>query len=68
MGNISGVDDDLIAEAMRLGKFSSKVSAANAALAEFVNRRKQVAILELAGKITYYPDYDYKRLRGRKRL
>jgi hypothetical protein len=32
-----------------------------------VKRRKQAAILELAGKITYYADYDYKKLRSRKR-
>lgn len=61
------VDDSLIEEAVRLGKFKSKQDAINAALAEYVRRHKQASILELAGKVEYYPDYDYKKARRQKR-
>ena len=39
----------------------------NAALKEYVKYRKQLAILDLAGKVDFDPDYDYKAERRRKR-
>jgi Arc/MetJ family transcription regulator len=60
------LDDALIREVVKLGKFASKKEAVNTALAEYVHRSKQARILDLAGKINYDPDYDYKKLRTRK--
>jgi Arc/MetJ family transcription regulator len=60
------LDDKLIAEAVKLGKFRSKKEAVSTALVEYVQRHKQARILEMAGKVTYYADYDYKKLRSRK--
>ena len=61
------LDDTLINRAKRIGRHKTKKEAVTAALDEYVRRREQAAILELAGSIEYFPDYDYKRLRRRKR-
>lgn len=61
------LDDRLIEEARRIGGHKSKKSAVTAALEEYVQRRKQLQILELFGTIDYDPDYDYKAARRRKR-
>jgi Bacterial antitoxin of type II TA system, VapB len=62
-----GLNDDLIREAQKLGNHRSKKEAVNAALDEYVTRRKQLGILKLFGKIDYDPRYDYKRARRMKR-
>jgi Arc/MetJ family transcription regulator len=61
------LDDKLMGQAVKVGGFRSKRAAVNAALEEFVMRHSQARILELAGRITYDSDYDYKKLRSRKR-
>jgi len=61
------LDDKAIAEAVKIGKFKSKRDAVNTALREYIQRHKQASILELAGKVNYLPDYDYKKLRSGKR-
>lgn len=60
------LDDKLIAEAVKLGGFKTKQQAVNAAIAEFVARRNRLRILELGGQINFDPDWDYKRMRGRR--
>ncbi|MCW5977169.1 MAG: type II toxin-antitoxin system VapB family antitoxin [Bryobacteraceae bacterium] len=60
------IDDRLIGEAVRLGGHRTKKDAVNAALAEYVRRRKQQRILSLFGTIDYDPNYDYKRERTAK--
>ena len=62
-----GLNDGLIREAQKLGNHRSKKEAVNAALDEYVTRRKQLGILKLFGKIDYDPRYDYKRARRIKR-
>lgn len=62
-----GLNDELIREAQRLGNHKSKKEAVNAALDEYVTRRKQLGIVKLFGKINYDPRYDYKRARRMKR-
>ncbi len=57
------LDDQLILEAKRLGNFATKREAVTAALEEFVQRRKQLEILDLFGKVEFDPDYDYKKNR-----
>ena len=49
-----------------MGQHKTKKDAVTAALEEYVRRREQLAILDLAGTIDHYPDYDYKRSRQRK--
>jgi aminoglycoside phosphotransferase family enzyme len=49
-------------EAGKLGHFKSERRAVNRALAEFVQRRRR-RILDLAGKIEFDLDWDYKKIR-----
>ena len=61
------IDDRLLEEARRVGKHRTKKETVNAALTEYVQRRKQQEILSLFGKIDYDPGYDYKRERRSRR-
>lgn len=60
------LDDNLIAEALRLGGHKTKKETVTTALQEYIQRRKQLQILELFGKMEYDPNYDYKSERMRK--
>ncbi len=57
------IDDDLLAEALRLGGKKSKRETVNEALHEYVKRRKQQEILKLFGKVDFDPTFDYKKAR-----
>ncbi len=59
------IDDALITEAQEIGGHKTKKEAVTAALREYVQRRKQLRILELFGTIDYDPEYDYKEERRR---
>jgi Bacterial antitoxin of type II TA system, VapB len=62
------LDDRLIEEARSVGGHKTKKDAVTAALAEYIQRRKQMRITKLFGTIEYEPGYDYKaeRQRGRR--
>lgn len=62
------IDDSLLEEAQKLGQHRTKKETVNAALDEYIRRRKQQEILSLFGKIDYYDSYDYKRERKSKRM
>lgn len=62
------LDDRLIAEVRRIGHHATKKAAVTAALLEYINRRKQMEILNLAGMIDYDPAYDYKKARQLDRI
>ena len=62
------IDDHLLEEAQQLGKHKTKRETVNAALDEYIRRRKQQDILTLFGKIEYDEGYDYKRERKSKRM
>jgi Arc/MetJ family transcription regulator len=57
------INNDLIQEALRLGEHRTKRAVVEAALQEYVQRRKQLTITELFGQIEYEDDYDYKQQR-----
>jgi len=57
------IDQELLIEAMTLGKLPTKKATVNEALREFVQRRKRQQILDLMGTIEYHEDYDYKQHR-----
>jgi Arc/MetJ family transcription regulator len=61
------LDDKLIEATVKFGHFKTKQDAVNAALAEFVQRRRRLCILELAGKIDFDPRWDYKEMRCSRR-
>lgn len=60
------IDDRLIAEAQKLGNHRTKKETVNAALGEYVQRRKQQQILKLFGAIEYAASYDHKRERRKR--
>ena len=59
------IDMDLLEEARRVGHLRTKKDTVNLALKEFVNRRKQLEIIELFGAMDPDPEYDYKEARRR---
>lgn len=59
------IDDDLLRQALQIGGLKSKTDTVNLALQEFVDRRKQLDILNFFGKMDPDPDYDYKKGRTR---
>jgi hypothetical protein len=61
------LDNSLIEEARRVGGHRTKKAAVTAALEEYVQRRKQLRIVDLFGTIDFDPRYDYKAERERKR-
>jgi len=60
------VDKNLLHEARKLGKHRTDKATIAAALRSYIRLRKQRGILDLFGKVEYYPDYDYKALRGKR--
>jgi len=60
------LDDKLIEEARKLGEHKTQKETVTAALKEYVQRRRQVGILEMVGKVEYWDDYDHKKLRQRR--
>ena len=60
------LDDALIVEAQCVGGHRTKKEAVTQALKEYIQRRRQLEIFELVGKVPYYDDYDYKALRRKR--
>jgi Arc/MetJ family transcription regulator len=61
------LDDKLIEEARRLGDHKTKKQAVTTALEEYIQRRKQLQILDDFGTVDFDPRYDYKAWRRGKR-
>jgi hypothetical protein len=57
------IDENLLAEAQRLGAKKTKRETVNEALEEYVRRRKQGEILTIFGQVDFEEGYDHKRLR-----
>jgi hypothetical protein len=60
------IDDKLIVEAQTIGGKNTKKAVVTEALNEYIQRRKQLQITSLFGKIDFVPDYDYKKTRVRE--
>ena len=54
------LDDNLLKLALKVGGFKTKKDTVNAALREFVEKHKQIEIIELFGKLPSDSNYDYK--------
>ncbi len=59
------INQELLLEALDVSGLKTKKDTVNLALKEFINRHKQVEILNLFGKLDPDPDYDYKKGRYR---
>ena len=60
------IDDRLLAEAQRVGRFRTKKETVNQALADFVKRREQVRVIELFGKVDLHPGFSPKEMREKR--
>jgi Arc/MetJ family transcription regulator len=60
------IDNELLNEAVRVGKHRTKKAAVNEALAEYVQRRKRLKLVDLFGKIDFHPQWNYKPRRGKR--
>ncbi|MEW6715101.1 MAG: type II toxin-antitoxin system VapB family antitoxin [Nitrospirota bacterium] len=59
------IDDALLTKALEIGGFRSKKDTVNAALDEFIKRRKAKDLVDVFGTIEYEDSYDYKKMRSR---
>jgi len=59
------INQELLHEALEVSGLKTKKDTVNLALKEFIDRRKQLEILKLFGKMDPDPDYDYKKGRNR---
>ena len=57
------LDENLVKKAMKLSRMKTKRELVNQALKEFVENRKRLNVMDLAGKIEFAKDYNYKALR-----
>ncbi len=57
------IDDKLIEEALKLGGQKTKKAVVTDALIEYVQRHKQLKLLDVFHTIDFDPDYDYKQQR-----
>lgn len=57
------IDDSLIQEAQKLGGHVTKKAAVSQALVEYIQRRRQLEVVELFGTVDYEAGYDYKQQR-----
>jgi len=57
------LDENLVKEAMKLSRTKTKKELVNQALKEFVENRKRLNLMDLAGKIEFAKGYNYKALR-----
>ena len=60
------LDENLVEEGLRLSGAKTKKELVNQALRELVENRRRRNLLDLAGKIEFADDYDYKQAREGK--
>jgi hypothetical protein len=60
------IDDSLLEEAKNIGKHKTKKAAVTEALQEYIQRRKQLEIVEVFGTVDYDKSYDYKQQRKKQ--
>ncbi len=61
------LDDDLLAEAIRVTGIKTKKDVVHEALRLLITTRKRKNLLDLEGKIEFAPGYDHKALRAGER-
>ena len=59
------IDPELLEKALEVSGLKTKKETVNLALQEFINRHKQMEILDLFGKMDPDSNYDYKKGRTR---
>jgi Arc/MetJ family transcription regulator len=62
--NIS-VDDTLMTATIKFDGLETEKDTVNVALEEFIETRKRMDFLSIAGTIDFDDDWDYKKIRGK---
>ena len=57
------LDDSLVKQALKLSRVKTKKQLVNQALKEFVENRKRLNLMDLAGKIQFSKNYNHRALR-----
>jgi len=57
------IDDALMEEAFSVCKSKTKKEVIHEALKEFIRLKRRKDLTDLAGRISFYPGFDYKALR-----
>ncbi len=60
------IDDNLLAEALKLGGLKTKRETVNQALEDFIRSRKRRSALKQLGTIQFAPRWNYKADRRRR--
>ncbi len=60
------IDDRLLARVQQVGGFRTKKDTVNGALAEFLRRHEQRAIVGFFGTVDFHSDFDHKKLRAKR--
>jgi Arc/MetJ family transcription regulator len=60
------IDQKLLDSALNIGGLKTQKETVTAALKEFVQRRKQLDIIQMAGTIDFDDDWDPRKIRGKK--
>lgn len=58
------LDDDLLRDAIAVTGIQTRRELLDRALRELIKAYKKKNLFDLAGKISYAPDFDHKALRG----
>jgi Arc/MetJ family transcription regulator len=66
MATTLAIDDKLLNEARKVGGHKTKKATVNEALTEYIQRRRQLKILDLFGKVSVDTSYDFKAQRRRR--
>jgi Arc/MetJ family transcription regulator len=60
------IDQELLDSALTVGGLRSKKDTVNLALKEFIQRRAQRDVMQLAGTIDFDENWDPRKMRGKK--
>ena len=66
MDAIVTINETLLEQACHAGGMETADETVNAALEEFIKRRSMEDIRSLFNTVEYDPEYDYKKLRGKR--
>lgn len=61
------LDDELIEQARRAGKHKTKKDAVTVALQEYIKMRRRRGLIDLEGRVEFWPGFDPKVLRAKTR-
>ncbi len=59
------INDEMLKLAQDIAGIKTKKETVNQALKEFIQRRRQLEVIDLFGKVDYAEDFDYKKMRDR---